>query len=608
VLTLAARSFDQDLGPDADDAVDAVGGDRPGAGRAGGRPVPASPGIGVGPAFSTLQRPVAVDDARTDEPTREWRRLQQALATVRQEVQQTRARTAREAGQPAAAVFDAHLLLLEDPDLLGDAGARVRGGQAAAPAWSAAVAGTAEQLESLPDPYLRARAADVRALGDRVLAVMLGGTAAPGTKRGVLVAADLTPAQAAELDAGAVQAVVLAAGSVMAHSAILLRARGIPAVVGAGSGVLEIPDGTLLAVDGSAGEVVVDPPSQVLSQFRGRAHELGRRLSEARARASSPARTRDGIQITVGANVGSVAEARDAVANGADLAGLVRTEFLFLGRDRAPDVAEQEAAYRAVADAFAGRRITLRTLDAGGDKPLPYLTARAESNPVSNPVLGLRGIRLSLAQPTLLVDQLRAIVRVARDGPVSVMFPMVSTLGELLRSRQLLDDAISAEGRAPPSDLRVGIMLEVPAAAVTADLFAPHVDFLSIGTNDLTQYALAAERGNDAVAAIGDAYDPGVLRLVQAVTRGVRAQKPVAVCGELAADEHAAGLLVGLGVRELSVAPQAVPRIKQAVRGVRSGDARKLAEAAVSAESASAVRALLAAPRGRPRGSSPGST
>jgi phosphocarrier protein FPr len=405
----------------------------------------------------------------------------------------------------------------------------------------------------------------------------------------VLVTGDLTPAEAAELDPSRVAAVVQAFGSPMAHAAIMLRARGIPAVVAAGPGVLSIPDGTLLAVDGTRGELVVDPAAEVRAAFRARAADLARRQRRAVAAAASPAVTRDGVQVLVGANLGSVADAAVAAACGADLAGLVRTEFLFLGRAQAPGVDEQEAVYRQIAEALGGRRITLRTLDVGGDKPLGYLPMPAEANPF----LGVRGIRLALGRPELLADQLLAMVRVAHNVPVSVMFPMVSTLDELLRARGMLDDAIKLAGRGEPPGLHVGIMVEVPAAAAKARAFAPHVDFFSIGTNDLTQYALAAERGNSAVASIGDALDPGVLHLVDAVCRGAGAAL-VAACGELAADERAAAVLVGLGVRELSVTPRAVPLIKQAIRCLDSRDAAATAAAALDAPSADAVRALLA--------------
>jgi phosphoenolpyruvate-protein kinase (PTS system EI component) len=292
------------------------------------------------------------------------------------------------------------------------------------------------------------------------------------------------------------------------------------------------------------------------------------------------------VIVAVGANVGKAADARAAAVAGAELAGLVRTEFLFLGRDTAPDEDEQVAAYRELAEALGGRRLTLRTLDVGGDKPLPYLDVPASANPF----LSLRGLRLSLLRPELFGTQLNAIVRVAHETPVTVLFPMVSTVAEVRAAREALDIAIQGVGRGQPSGLRVGAMIEVPAAALKAAALAPLVDEFSIGTNDLTQYTLAAARGEGGVAALGDPWDPGVLQLVDAVCRtGV----PTAVCGELAADPLAVAVLLGLGVRELSVTPAAVPATKEAVRSVDVTIARVLAREALTQPGPAEARGIL---------------
>lgn len=543
--------------------------------------VAVSPGIGIGPAVRLRPagtRPPADPAPQADlaaaDPTAEQCRLTEALAAVRADIERVQALTARDAGAHNAAIFDAHLLLLDDPDLVEAAEARIAAGAGAGPAWAHAADGIAADFAALPDPYLQARAADVRDVRDQVLLRLAGGTAAPIGADGVLVAPDLTPAQAGALDPARTVAVVLAGGSPTSHAAILLRAKGIPAVVGA---VPDASDGIVLAVDGTTGELVVDPPAAVLSDFRERVEATRRRRTHALARAGEAAVTADGVRVLVGANLASAADD----LTGADLAGLVRTEFLFLDRDTPPDVDEQEAAYRAIAEAMDWRRITLRTLDVGGDKPLPYVPMPAEANPF----LGVRGIRLALDRPQLLADQLEAIVRVARDHPVDVMFPMVSTLDELHAARAMLPEE--------PPGLRVGIMVEVPATALKAAVFAPHVDFLSIGTNDLTQYALAAERGNDALAALADPLDPGVLALIAATGAVAGPRCLVAVCGELAADERAVPLLIGLGVRELSMSAAAIPLVKEAVRRTNTEAARSLAERALAAGSAAEVRALL---------------
>ena len=579
ILALAARRFDEsltDVAPAPETPVHHA-------------PVGAGPGLGIGPARSARLGPITIPDVPADEPAVEWRRLGKAIATVRRTISQLRTRTAREVGEAEASIFDAHLLLLDDAALLDDVRGRIDQGRSAVSAWSAAVSDVAAQFAAVPDPYLQARADDVTAVGDQVLRAMLGTTAPAAGSTGVLVAAELTPAEAAELDPARVAAVLLAFGSPHAHNVILLRAKGIPVVVGAGPSVLSIADGTIVAVDGTRGQFVVDPPETIRREFHARVAALAQRQRQARSRAAQPAVTRDGITVPVGANVGSVDDARAAAVHGADFAGLVRTEFLFLGRQNAPDVEEQFAVYRKIAESLDGRPITLRTLDVGGDKPLEFLPTPAEANPF----LGVRGIRLSLTHPGLMADQLLAMVRLAHHTPVSVMFPMISTLDELFTARRLLDETIGRAGRERPTDLQVGMMVEVPAAALKAAAFARHVDFLSIGTNDLTQYAMAADRNNEAVAAIGDTFDPGLLQLIRITCQGAAGQASVSVCGEFAADERAAGLLVGLGVGALSVTPPAIPATKEAVRAVDSRDAKHLADEVLSAESAAAVRQRL---------------
>jgi phosphocarrier protein FPr len=297
-----------------------------------------------------------------------------------------------------------------------------------------------------------------------------------------------------------------------------------------------------------------------------------------------PAVTVDGVTIAINANIGSVDDAKAAADAHADGAGLVRTEFLFRSRAEPPTLQEQDATYRAITDAFAGRRVVFRTLDAGGDKPLPFAPVAAEANPF----LGIRGLRLSLQHPDLLLEQLRAICAVASDAPVSVMFPMVSTLDELLAATALLDEACSGHR---PDDLRVGIMVEVPAVALKAAAFVPHVDFFSLGTNDLTQYALAAERGNPTLATLADPLDPGVLRLIAELCRQAGGT-PVSVCGEIAADPVAVQVLLGLGVDSLSVAAPAVARMKQVVRTVDTTRAANVAARALTCASASEARRI----------------
>jgi phosphoenolpyruvate-protein phosphotransferase/dihydroxyacetone kinase phosphotransfer subunit len=585
LLTLARRRFDEV------DGVDGADGAHPAAQHvpASSGAVGAGAGIAIGPVQRLASSPVELDGTPAGDPASEWRRLVESVAEVRRDIEHVRVQTLREAGPDEAGIFDAHLTLLADSEMLADVKARIGAGIGAASAWDECLREVEHQWAQLPDPYLRQRADDVHAVGQQVLRALTGAAGTRTVAAGILVARDLTPADAAGLDVSLVKGVVLAAGSASSHAAILARARDIPLVVAAGREVLAVPGGTTIVIDGGTGEFHVDPTAEVLEQFGRRADELARRKAADLALAQQPAVSTDGVAFKVVANLGSVADAKAAAAAGADGAGLVRTEFLFLGRAAAPDLDEQVAQYSALAEPMAGRRVTVRTLDVGGDKPLAYLAMPVEQNPF----LGLRGIRLSLDRRDLLGEQLDAICRTARDYPLAVMFPMVSSLGELLAARQVLADAAGPAGL--PAGLKLGVMIEVPAAALKIDSLLPHLDFVSIGTNDLTQYTLAAERGNATVASISDALDPGVLALIHLVCERSRGRVDVAVCGEAAADDLAIPVLVGLGVRELSVAPSAVPRVKAALRELDVVQCRALAEQALTLPGPDDVRKLVLA-------------
>jgi phosphocarrier protein FPr len=487
---------------------------------------------------------------------------------------------------------------VDDDALVGPARRAVLEGSSAARAWAEAARRVEEAYEELDDDYQRARAADVADVSRRVLRALAGETQGAAGAEGVVVTAEIAPADAAGLEPGRVRGVAAARGGPTSHGAIMVRARGIPAVVGIGDDVLGVREGALVVVDGDRGRVHVDPPEKELAALRRRQAQAQEAGARARARAREEAVTRAGTRVEVMANVGAgdADAARDA---GADGIGLLRTELLFLSRREAPSEDEQAAAYERAADALEGRPVLLRTLDAGADKPLEF-AARA---PEANPFLGVRGLRLVLAEPVLLATQLRAVLRAARRRPVSVMFPMVTTVEELRAARRALEEAaddLDERGVDHARTLPVGVMVEVPAVALQARAFAPEVDFFSVGTNDLTQYTMAAERGNERLAALGDALHPAVLVLVDMVCRAARDHgRWVGVCGELAADPAATAILVGLGVTELSVAPPAVAAVKERVRALDDDAARALARAALGCEDAHAVRALVAA---RPEG------
>jgi phosphoenolpyruvate-protein phosphotransferase/dihydroxyacetone kinase phosphotransfer subunit len=552
--------------------------------------VPASAGVAIGPARRLGAPAGPPPDRPPDGPERERSRLDEALGAAREAIARDRAAVAGRAGDAEAAIFDAHLALLDDEALLEPAHAAIAAGAAAERAWYYAAEQVAALYRGLDEPLLRERAADVLDVGRRVVAAVTGEEATGPTEPGIVLAGELTPAEAAGLDPALVRGIATAHGSATAHAAILARALGLPAAVGLGDGLLAIDEGTPLLLDGEAGTLQVDPGEDVLREAEGRRERLAARRAAARERAHEPGATRDGARVEVFANLGSAAEAATAVELGAEGVGLLRTEFLFLDRAELPDEDEQAETLRRIAVALDGRPLVVRTLDAGADKPLPALPMPPEANPF----LGVRGIRLTLERPEILATQLRAILRVAAEHPVKAMLPMVATLSEVRAARALLDEARSATGIDAP--LELGIMVEVPAAALTAAHLAEHVDFFSLGTNDLTQYTMAAERGDERLAGLLAGPQPAVLRLVKATVEAAGARgRWVGVCGELAGDPAAAVLLAGLGVTELSMAPALVPEAKAALRAVDLADARGAAEAALDAEDADEARRLAAA-------------
>ncbi|MFO7778866.1 MAG: phosphoenolpyruvate--protein phosphotransferase [Nitriliruptoraceae bacterium] len=587
------------LGSVVDGAVTAtVGGDQPEDGVVRG--LPAAPGITVGTVnhlgavhLPPLDDLLASASESAAAPHDEHAALDAALRVAQERLEGSRAELAARAGTAAADLVGAQVLVLDDPVLLAPTRAAIDAGDTAASAWSAAVRSVVATYTEVEDPYLAERASDLDAVAREVLATLVGHERVEVIPEGVIVARDLSPAETARLDPARVDAIVTAGGSPTAHAALIARALGLPAVVGAGPAVLDLDDGTEVVVDGDAGVVETAPDRTRIAAVRDEVAARLRAHEELRVAAAEPAVTRDGTHIGVRANVGLLRDAERAATEGADGIGLLRSEFLFLDRSSAPDEQEQVATYTAICRALEGRPVTLRTLDVGGDKPLDYIDLPREANPF----LGTRGVRLGLSERVLLTTQLRAALRVAADHPLELMVPMVATLAEIAAVRTLLAEtlaALQAQGHAVPERPRLGVMVEIPALALKARHLVEVVDFVSIGTNDLTQYTLAAERGNPAVAELGDPLDPGVLALIAAVgdaAAGTGTQ--VAVCGDLASDPAVASLLLGLGVTELSVPPVDVPAIKQAVRLVGLPAARRLAEQALGCGSAAEVRALL---------------
>ena len=550
--------------------------------------VPASAGLAVGPVHHLHGASAPPSERVADDPERERERMEQGIAGARTAIERDRDTVATRAGKSEAAIFDAHLALLDDEAMLEPAEEAIDAGATAERAWHDAAESVAERYRGLEEPLLQERASDVLDVGRRVVSALTGEAedGAPD-QAGIVIAGELTPGDAATLDPAIVTGIATAHGTATAHAAILARALGLPAVVGLGDAVLGIEEGMTVLLDGEAGTVLVDPPADVQRDAAERRRRADQRRASARERAHEPGGTRDGTRIEVFANLGAAAEAAKAVELGAEGVGLLRTEFLFLDRAELPDEDEQAATLREIAIALDGRPLVVRTLDAGADKPLPALPMPPEANPF----LGVRGIRLGLERPDVLATQLRAIVRVAAEFPLKAMLPMVATLDEILAARRALDQARADTRIDVP--LELGIMVEVPAAALTAARLAEHVDFFSLGTNDLTQYTMAAERGNERLAPLLTGPQPAVLRLVQATVRAAAEHgRWVGVCGELAGDPAAAVLFAGLGVTELSMAPALVPEAKAALRGVDLEQARAAALAALETDSAAAARAL----------------
>lgn len=490
----------------------------------------------------------------------------------------------------AAGIAEAHRAILADPLLRADAQAAIVVGHSAGVAWRTAIDRAAAALEATRDPRFAERVADLRDLDRQVLMALTGAIQAMPVlpAETILLAEDLLPSHFLALDRSRLAGICTAAGGPTAHVAILAAAAGVPMVVAAGSTILDIADGTTVLLDADVARLVVAPDAALLADAHARIAAARAARSEALDAAQAPACTADGVRIAVFANLGSVEDAAAAVAAGAEGCGLLRTEFLFLDRETAPGEAEQRALYASIATTLGDRPLIVRTLDIGGDKPVAYLPFAPEENPA----LGQRGIRLSLARPDLLGIQLRAILSGVPGTRCRIMVPMIVDTGELASVRALLDAAMRDVGRSDRVEL--GVMIETPAAALLADQLAEHADFLSVGTNDLTQYTLAADRGNAAVAGLVDALHPAVLRLIRAAASGAQCHgRWLGVCGGLASDPRAAALLIGLGVTELSAVPAAVPAVKAAVRRATIASARALAERALAARSAAEVRALI---------------
>lgn len=564
--------------------------------------VAASEGIAYGPAFRLKSVAVDVEEHTVADATAERRRLAEAITAVVAQLRILRSELSRRAGASEAGIFEAQILMITDRELSEAAQQAIELRHIdAASAWNQALQAVVRRYRALDDSYLSRRADDLLDAGQRVLRALTGApieaTLFTPPAPSILAARELTPSDVARLPLDRVLGIVTAEGGATSHSAILARALGIPAVIGVGASVATIADGQQLALDGGAGQVWLAPDAALIERLDERRARWQAQRVIARKGAQSPALLREGGAIVVSANINLPFDVDLALASGAEGVGLFRTEFLYLDRAAPPSEEEQLAAYldaaRRLRDGLRDRPLVIRTLDIGGDKTLPYLRQPHEANPF----LGERGLRYCLDHPGLFRPQLRAILRAAAEHPIRIMFPMVSTWDELVMVDALIDEIcadLQQDGLAFDEDIQRGIMIETPAAVLLADHLARLVDFFSIGTNDLTQYVMAADRGNAAVAGLVNAYQPALLHAIREVVEAGHAHGiHVGLCGELAGDSHATALLVGLGIDELSMNASSIPAVKSRIRRLSRSDAQRIAAMVLEMSTAADIEAYL---------------
>ena len=562
--------------------------------------VPASSGVAIGKVFlykddifSQIPR-YAIHEGNVEG---EWKRFVEANQSAQREVQDLRDRAQREMGDEQAKIFEAHLLMLSDEDIHDQLKNRLETSLENIEwvVWENSRA-LAQKLNTAQDPALRDRAADIYDVSRRLLNNLLSIkkiSLTELTSDCVLVARDLLPSDALVMNRSHVKALVLDMGGMTSHTAILARAFEIPAVLGLSKASLEIKDGDTAVVDGSSGRVIVNPDEATLQKYRTITINLQKIAGELEALRDLPAETLDGVRFQLKANIEIPEEAEHAIQYGAEGIGLYRSEFLFLTAGSATDEEQQYQAYRTVVSAMGGKPVTIRTLDVGGDKLIPDLQSKEEKNPL----LGWRAIRFCLSHRDLFKTQLRALLRSSVEGNLKIMFPMISGIEELEDALEVLEEAKAEcreRGQAFAENLEVGTMIEIPSAAMTADILAKRSAFFSIGTNDLVQYSIAVDRGNERTAYLAQPFHPAVLRFIKrtidaAHTMGI----PAAMCGELAGDPQATGILLGLGLDEFSMSASSIPRVKRVIRSCGASDCRLLAENALALSSYRDVQKLV---------------
>ena len=560
----------------------------------------ASNGIAIGKAFvlPTWEWDVPEEKMDPTDLAREFERLYEGIRSSRDEIEFIKSEIREMVGSEESTIFDAHLAILEDPIFMNEIqGIIQRQYKAAEVAVKEAIDHFVTMFDLLDDEYMKERALDIKDVGNRLLKHLLGApeiTLPTDTQPYILVAKELSPSQLVHLNPKNVLGIVMLMGGKTSHSAIMARALGIPLVLGLeGKIVKPIQTGDFIIVDGEHGIVHIEPAEEILSWYEARRDFYAQEADELKKIVSLPAVTNDGYEIHLAANISSTRELEIAEQNGAEGVGLFRTEFMYMDRSYPPSEAEQLTVYRDVAEHFKDRAVIIRTLDIGGDKPMEYLDLPEEDNPF----LGYRAIRICLDRRDLFKTQLRAILRASAFGEVSVMFPMISSVEEVRAAKGILDEAkqeLRSEALPFDEQLPIGIMVEVPAAAMIADRLAEEVDFFSIGTNDLVQYTLAVDRMNEQIAHMYDPFHPAVLRLVRhTIEAAKKCNIIVGVCGEMAGDPRAVPLWIALGVNKLSMSSRSIPRVKAAIRRASQENSRSVTDKIYRAGSKAELDALL---------------
>lgn len=543
--------------------------------------IAASNGIAIAKAYKLVEPDFSFEKKTIDAPADEVARFQRALSTAKAELEQIRDHAGTELGADKAAIFDAHLLVLSDPELISPIEDKINTENVNA---EHALKETADMFigmfESMDNEYMKERAADIRDVTKRVLAHLLG-IQIPNpsmiAEEVVIVAEDLTPSDTAQLNRQFVKGFTTNIGGRTSHSAIMARSMEIPAVVGTKTAIEEINNGDLVVVDGLKGEVHFNPTPEVLEAYKKIQEDFEKQKAEWAKLVNEKTVTADGHHVELAANIGTPKDLKGVVENGGEAVGLYRTEFLYMDRDQLPTEEEQYTAYKAVLEGMEGKPVVVRTLDIGGDKELPYLNLPKEMNPF----LGFRAIRLCLEEQDIFRTQLRALLRASVHGNLKIMFPMIATLNEFREAKAMLEEEkakLAGEGIQVADHIELGIMVEIPSTAVLADQFAKEVDFFSIGTNDLIQYTMAADRMNQQVSYLYQPYNPSILRLVKMVIDAAHKEgKWAGMCGEMAGDETAIPILLGLGLDEFSMSASSILKARSLIRQLNKSDMEKLA-------------------------------